>query len=350
MSARDPLPLPDVVGGARQLATRRLRLDPADGKPQCLPCTAPRAAGRRNQWGHIGRWLLGAIAGMALAAFGAWAADGLQSIPALSARVTDTSGTLDNDQRQALESSLAALEQRKGAQIAVLMVPTTQPEDIAQYSIRVVDAWKLGRKNVDDGALLIVAKNDHRVRIEVGRGLEGAIPDAASARIIREYITPKFRAGDFYGGIVDATDAMAKLVDGEPLPPPLADDRRPARGGGNPFNTFTTVLFVAIWLRAMFGRLRAIPRAGIVGVASGIAALVFGGVLAIAIGCGIFGAIIGLLGGGGGGFVKRGGWGGFGGGLGGGWSGGGGSWSGGGGGGFSGGGGGFSGGGASGSW
>ena len=294
------------------------------------------------------RRLIGIIAGVALTGLAAWASDSLQPVPALTARVTDTTGTLDSGQREALESKLAGLEQRKGAQLAVLMVPTTQPEDIAQYSIRVVDAWMLGRKNVDDGALLIVAKNDHRVRIEVGRGLEGAIPDAASARIIREYITPKFRAGDFYGGILDAADAMTKLVEGEPLPPPLADDRRPARGVGNVFNTFTTVLFVAIWLRAMFGRLGAIPRAGIVGAASGIVALVFGGVLAVAIGCGIFGAFIGLLGGGGGGFVNRGGWGGFGSGGfgGGGWSGGGG----GGGGGFSGGGGGFSGGGASGSW
>ena len=128
----------------------------------------------------------------------------LQPIPPLTARVTDTTGTLDAQQKQSLESELAALEQRKGSQLAVLIVPTTQPEDIEQYSIRVVDAWKLGRKNVDDGVLLIVAKNDHRVRIEVGRGLEGAIPDAANARIIREYITPKFRAGDFYGGIDDA--------------------------------------------------------------------------------------------------------------------------------------------------
>src|SRR5262249_42262475 len=112
------------------------------------------------------------------------AADDLQKIPPLTARVPDATGTLDAQQTQAVESELAALEQRKGSQLAVLLVPTTQPEEIEQYSIRVVDAWKLGRKSVDDGALLIVAKNDHRVRIEVGRGLEGAIPDAASARII----------------------------------------------------------------------------------------------------------------------------------------------------------------------
>ncbi len=271
----------------------------------------------------------------------------LEPIPALTARVTDTTGTLDAGQKQTLESSLASLEQRKGAQLAVLMVPSVKPEEIEQYSIRVVDAWKLGRKNVDDGALLIVAKNDHRVRIEVGRGLEGAIPDAASARIIREYVTPKFRAGDFYGGIVDATDAMTKLIDGESLPPPLAEERRKP-GTSDVFNTITTVLFVAIWLRAMFGGLPAAPRAGIVGLASGAVAMFFGGVLALAVVCGLFGALLGVLGGGGGGgFARRGGWGGFGGG---GFGGGGGSWSGGGGGGFSGGGGGFSGGGASGSW
>jgi uncharacterized protein len=271
----------------------------------------------------------------------------LQQIPPLTARVTDTTGTLDASQKQTLETSLATLEQRKGAQLAVLMVPTVKPEEIEQYSIRVVDAWKLGRKNVDDGVLLIVAKNDHRVRIEVGRGLEGAIPDAASARIIREYITPKFRAGDFYGGVVDATDALTKLIDGEPLPPPLAEERS-ARGTSDVFNTITTVLFVAIWLRAMFGGLPAAPRAGIVGLVSGAVAMFFGGILALAIVCGLFGALLGVLGGsGGGGFARRGGWGGFGGG---GFGGGGGSWSGGGGGGFSGGGGGFSGGGASGSW
>jgi uncharacterized protein len=253
------------------------------------------------------------LAGIALTVAVAWAADTLVPIPALTARVTDTTGTLDAAQKQTLESNLATLEQRKGAQIAVLMVPTVKPEEIEQYSIRVVDAWKLGRQKVDDGALLIIAKNDHRVRIEVGRGLEGAIPDAASARIIREYITPKFRAGDFYGGIVDATDALTKLIDGEPLPPPLTEERR-AKNSGGIFSVITTAIFVSFWLRAMFGGLPAAPRAGIVGLASGAVAMFFGGVLALAIGCGLFGALLGVLGGGGGGFARRGGWGGFGGG------------------------------------
>jgi len=270
----------------------------------------------------------------------------LQPIPALTSRVTDLTGTLDAQQKQTLESELAALEQRKGAQIAVLMVPTTQPEDIAQYAIRVFDEWKLGRKGIDDGVLLIVAKDDRRVRIEVARGLEAAIPDAASARIIREYITPRFRAGDYFGGIHDATGALTKLVDGEELPPPLADER-PQRSERDIFNAVVWAFFVGLWARAMFGRLPTPPRAGLVGVAAGGAAWLISGLVPLGIGLGVFGLVLGLFGGGGGGgFANRGGWGGWGGG--GGFGGGG--FGGGGGGGFSGGGGVSAGGGASGSW
>jgi uncharacterized protein len=274
------------------------------------------------------------------------AAEGdLQTIPALSARVTDLTGTLDAEQKQSLEGELAALEQRKGAQIAVLIVPTTEPEDIAQYSIRVFDQWKLGRKNIDDGVLLIVAKNDRRVRIEVARGLEAAIPDAAAARIIREYITPRFRAGDFYGGIHDATGALTKLVDGEELPPPLTDEHH-RKGKNDIFNAGVWAFFIGLWVRAMFGGLPTPPRAGIVGVAAGVAAWLFSGLIPFGVVFGIFGLVLGLFGGGGGGFANRGGSGGWGGGLGGGGGGGGGF----GGGGFSGGGGISAGGGASGSW
>ena len=248
--------------------------------------------------------------------FALFAAEGdLQPIPALSARVTDLTGTLDAQQKQTLESELAALEQRKGAQIAVLMVSTTQPEDIAQYAIRVFDQWKLGRKNIDDGVLLIVAKDDRRVRIEVARGLEAAIPDAAAARIIREYITPRFRAGDYFGGIHDATGALTKLVDGEELPAPLTDERpRGRNGGGGIFNAIVWGFFVGLWVRGMFGRLSSPPRAGLVGIASGGAAWLVSGLLPLGIGVGLVGLLLGLLGGGGGGFANRGGWGGFGGG------------------------------------
>ena len=292
---------------------------------------------------RVPRTLAAILAGVILTLAVAVAADGLQPIPTLTARVTDATGTLDAQHKQTLESELATLEQRKGSQIAVLIVATTQPEEIEQYSIRVVDAWKLGRKSVDDGVLLLIAKDDHHVRIEVGRGLEGAIPDAAGARIIREYITPKFRAGDFYGGIHDATDALTKLIDGEPLPPPLTNDKRTRHGDG--FNTLVTALFVGFWARAFFGGVPTAPRAGLVGAVTGGLAWFLSGLLPLTLGAGVFGLILGLLGGGGGGFASRGGSGG--------WSSGGfggGGFGGGGGGGFSGGGGGFSGGGASGSW
>ena len=282
------------------------------------------------------------LAGMALAAEG-----DPQAIPPLKAHVNDLTGTLDAGQVQALEGELAALEQRKGAQLGVLIVPTTKPEDIAQYGIRVGDAWKLGRKGTDDGVILIVAKDDHRVRIEVGRGLEGAIPDAAGARIIREYVTPKFRAGDYAGGIHDATDALTKLIDGEPLPPPLTDDH-----GAPKQDTFNTVLFtllVIFWTRRLFGAFYSVPRGGLVGAAgAGVAWVLSGGAMPFVGGFGLLGFLIGLLGGsGGGGFATRGGSGGFGN-----WGGGFGNWGGGfGGGGFGGGGGGggggFSGGGGS---
>lgn len=285
--------------------------------------------------------------GFAIAVSAAAAEGDLQTIPALSARVTDLTSTLDAQQKQTLEGELAALEQRKGAQIAVLIVPTTEPEDIAQYSIRVFDQWKLGRKNIDDGVLLIVAKNDRRVRIEVARGLEAAIPDAAAARIIREYITPRFRAGDYFGGIHDATGALTKLVDGEELPPPLTDEHERKRGSSDIFNAAVWAFFIGLWARSMFGRLPTPPRAGLVGAASGIAAWFLSGFVPLGVALGVFGLVLGLLGGGGGGFAKGGGRGGWGGG---GWGGGLGGGGGFGGGGFSGGGGISAGGGASGGW
>ena len=285
------------------------------------------------------RPLLPLLAGVVLTLASAFAADDRQAIPDLHARVTDLTNTLDAAQKQTLESDLAALEQRKGAQLGVLMVATTQPEDIAQYAIRVFDAWKLGRKGIDDGALLIVAKNDHRVRIEVARGLEGAIPDAAAARIIREYITPKFRAGDFYGGIRDATDTLTKLIDGEQLPPPMTNESegRPSLPGMIFF-----VLFGAVWLRNFLGFLPSPVRGISIGGIAGVAAWLVTQALGLSLGLAAVGFIIGLLSGGGGGrFASGGGYGG--------WSGGGGGWSSGGGG-FSGGGGMSAGGGASGSW
>ena len=145
------------------------------------------------------------------------------AIPTLKARVTDLTATLTAEQTAALESKLAVFEQRKGSQLAVLLVPTTEPETVEQYSIRVVDQWKLGRKGVDDGVLLLIVKNDRKLRIEVGRGLEGALPDAIAKRIIDEYLVPPFKKGDFNGGINAAVERIIKVVDGEPLPAPKAD-------------------------------------------------------------------------------------------------------------------------------
>ncbi len=137
-----------------------------------------------------------------------------QPVPPLAARVTDETGTLTAAERATLEQSLKDFETRKGSQIAVLIVPTTQPETIEQYSIRVVEQWKLGRANVDDGALLIIAKNDRALRIEVGYGLEGVLTDATSRRIIDELIVPSFRRGDFYGGVSAGVGRM--LTDSAP--------------------------------------------------------------------------------------------------------------------------------------
>src|SRR5450759_5322092 len=140
-------------------------------------------------------------------------------LPPLTQRVTDLTSTLDAQQTQTMEARLAEFEKNKGAQIAVLIVPTTQPESIEQYGIRVVEAWKLGRKGVDDGALLIVAKDDHSLRIEVGYGLEGALNDATANRIIDAVIVPQFKRGEFYPGIESGMAAMMQVVNGEPLPP-----------------------------------------------------------------------------------------------------------------------------------
>lgn len=151
-----------------------------------------------------------------LCALSAWAQ---VAVPELSRRVIDLTATLGAAQVAALEGKLAAFEAQRGSQIAVLIVPTTQPEDIAQFGIRVAEQWKIGRAKIDDGVILIVAKDDRTLRLEVGYGLEGAIPDAIAKRVIAETITPYFKAGDFYGGIDAGVQQLMRLIEGEPLPP-----------------------------------------------------------------------------------------------------------------------------------
>ncbi|MFD0739966.1 TPM domain-containing protein [Lysobacter koreensis] len=276
----------------------------------------------------------------------------LAAIPALDSPVVDTTGTLDGIARQNLEAQARALQQRKGSQLQVLVVPTTQPEDIAQYAVRAYDQWKLGRKGVDDGVLLLVAKDDRRVRIEVGYGLEGAIPDATAIRVISEYMVPKFRANDYAGGISDATAVLVKLIDGEPLPAPMVDQRPASQGDGG--GSWLMALFVAFIVaqvaRGIFGKAPSLLRGVIgAGAAGGIAWLISSLLLVGGIGA-LIGLFMGLASAPAGRFARDSGWGGFGGG---GWGGGGGFGGGGGlggGGGWSGGGGMSGGGGASGSW
>ena len=178
---------------------------------------------------------------------------GLAAIPDLTTRVTDLTGTLSAAETAQLELKLSAFEQQKGSQIAILMVPTTQPEDIAQYSIRVAEKWKIGREKIDDGVLVLVAKDDHKMRIEVGYGLEGAIPDLYAKRIISEVMAPKFKQGDFAGGLNNATDKLIGLVNGEALPAPKtsASDAMDI-GGLLPMFLFGGVISGLI-LRNMFG-------------------------------------------------------------------------------------------------
>src|SRR5260370_4318477 len=166
------------------------------------------------------RWLGLLAAGAILLLAGLSPASGEVAVPPLRAHVTDLTGTLSAQQVQDLESRLASFERGKGSQIAVLMLPSTQPETIEEYSIRVADGWKIGRARVDDGAILVVAKNDRKLRVEVGRGLEGAIPDAVAKRVVSDRTTPHFRSGNYYGGIAAGTRALMKLIEGEGLPAP----------------------------------------------------------------------------------------------------------------------------------
>jgi uncharacterized protein len=325
----------------------------------------PRGGGRAMRRGgsSLVGCLLRATARYALAvllllsptgvAFG-WEAgsDGLNPIPPLAARVTDLTQTLTAPEQQSLEAKLADWEARTGNQLVVLMVPSTQPEPIGAYSIRVAEAWKIGRKGQDNGVLLLVAKNDKKVRIEVGYGLEGALTDVTSRRIIAENIAPAFSAGRFAAGIDAAVTRIIGIVaEGKPLPPPQAKAQQ-AQGGGFNLEMLLIILFfvvplVGAVLRRIFGKLLgSTVGAGIVGAAAWVVA----GSVIIAAVAAIVGFVVMIFAGsgaalagrrGGGVFLPPGGWGGGGGG---GWGGGGG------GGGFSGGGGSFGGGGASGGW
>ena len=193
------------------------------------------------------------------------------AVPPLTGRVVDQTATLSGGDIASLTQTLKDLETRKGSQIAVLIVPTTDQESIEQFSIRVAEAWKIGRKKIDDGALLVVAKNDRRLRIEVGYGLEGALTDVTTRRIIDEDITPKFKSGDFAGGISAGVSRMIRVIDGEKLPAPEPEHWRSPGLLNNidPFNPFfIAAIFIAGGiLRSTLGRLfGSVATGGLVGV------------------------------------------------------------------------------------
>ncbi len=266
----------------------------------------------------------------------------LVEIPELTTRVTDLTGTLNAQEQAALESKLAAFEAKKGSQIAVLIVPTTEPEVIEQYSIRVAQKWQLGREKTDDGVLVLIAKNDRKMRIEVGYGLEGAIPDVYAKRIVSDIMRPRFKQGDLYGGIDASVDTLISIVDGEALPAPQQQGQIAGAENLLPLFLFGTI-FLSLFLTGFLGRfLGSTATGGIVGTTA--MSMLASTPAGIAVGIAAFAGSLmlpWLFGGGGGSGYRRGG-GYYGGGLGGGSSGGS-SWGGGGGGDFGGG-------GASGDW
>jgi uncharacterized protein len=274
--------------------------------------------------------------------------DGTLAVPPL-ARVTDTAGVLDGAARSQLEAKLAAFEQARGAQIAVIVVPSTQPEPIADFANRVGGVWKIGRAGIGDGVLIVVAVKDRRAWISVARALEGAIPDVVAARITREQMGPQFAKGDFAAGLSAGVDAVMRRIEGEGLPTPAGIPRDRVDAGESVMSLLLPIILIGAFVSAMLRRRLGVPGAALGGIGSGavagfvLSSLLLGGVAAIAVF--LFSAFGGFGGGrrgralgGNGPIFLPGGWTG---GSGGGWSGGGG-WSSGGGGDFSGGGGGSS--------
>lgn len=242
--------------------------------------------------------MIARVARLLLLGFALWwsvTAVAQMPVPPLSGRVTDQTATLTTEQKTSLEQKLAAFEARKGTQIAVLIVSSTKPEEIEQYALRVVELWKLGRKKVDDGALLLVAKDDRALRIEIGYGLEGVLNDVTAKRIVSEVITPPLQQGDYFAGISAGVDQMIRVIDGEPLPKPK---RGTAGVSGQSFGQlwpvlFVLTLFVGGMLRKTLGR---VPGALVAGGLFGLAGWLFAGAVFAAALAGGIAFLITLLG------------------------------------------------------
>jgi uncharacterized protein len=199
-------------------------------------------------------WMLAISLALAAPAFAQ-----LQPVPPLTGRVVDQAGMLDAAQRAQLEAMLADYDAKTGSQIAILLVKTTEPEVIEQYSIRVADAWKLGRKGVDDGVLLMVARDNpkalRRLRIEAGRGVQGVLTDAQSKRVLQDVIAPYFRQNQYYEGLRAGVGALEHLLNQEkfPAPPPVAQPRPTAQqSDGSAFPGLLFGIFAIIVIASIF--------------------------------------------------------------------------------------------------
>lgn len=229
------------------------------GMPRVLTAASARSTPGVIAWAWVALFALAMLLPLPGQADTAWTPGQPLPVPPLNTRVTDQTATLGDAQRQALEQKLAAIEQAQGSQIVILLVPTTQPEDIAAYAHRVASQWKVGRRDVGDGVLLLVAKDDRQVRIEVARALEGAIPDLAAYRIIDQAIRPAFKAGDYAGGLNVAVDQLQTLIKGEQLPAPDTTARRSAQATGIQWGDLGIFLFggvpvIGAVLTAVLGR------------------------------------------------------------------------------------------------
>lgn len=238
----------------------------------------------------VRRWLLAWVFALVPLAHG----QALQPVPELKARVMDFTATLDSPTRDRIEAKLAAFEQERGTQVVVVMVASTAPEDIADYTQRLGDAWKIGRRDIGDGVLFVVALNDRRLRIAPAKTLEGALPDLLAKRIIDQAVTPAFRQGEFARGIEAGVDGILAVVKGEELPLPKASPRDTE---GDWRDAIVFLLFgipmITGFLRSAFGH-----RAGIAltGVAAGVLGWVLTSVLWVAVGAAVLGLLVAIFG------------------------------------------------------